>query len=279
MAAHPANAAVAALTSGVRLGAGSGGDLADPETVQLEKDHYANDLEEQLKRGMEVLAEMHKQQTEDLHTRANQERMRYNLAMDQQVKQRELLLSQEYNEQLMRLQQAAQAKRAELEQQATGLTLEFQQRKVQEEFMVQQLGIQKQHQEAQQRLAEEMQKLGLQQGPPGDLSGRGLVTGLTPNAIADPHTWGLHGHCGQVAHPAGLAPYTPGPGVAVPCSAPSVLMAAPPRPHSSRSASAVRGYAAPAGRGCAVAPAVTLTRSALPSAGGASATLRQPYVQ
>jgi len=139
-------------------------ELADPETVNTQKESYARDLETQLRKGVEVLGVTHKQQTEALHAAANQEKTRYNLAMDQQVKQQELFLSQEYNEQLMRLQQAAQAKRAELEQQATQLTLEFQQRKVQEEFMAQQLGIQQQHQEAQRRLEEEMRKLGLQPG-------------------------------------------------------------------------------------------------------------------
>lgn len=137
------------------------GPLADPDTIRKQKEQYAVDLEEQLKKGVEVLGETHKQKMEELHARANQEKTRYNLAMDQQVKQQELVLSQQYNEQLMRLQQAAQAKRAELEQQATSLTLEFQQRKVQEEFMVSQRGIQQQHHEAQARLTDEMTRLGL----------------------------------------------------------------------------------------------------------------------
>lgn len=134
--------------------------LPDPETIRRQKEAYAKDLEEQLKRGVEMLGQAHKEQTELLHTSANQEKHRYNLAMDQQVKQQELLLSQQYNEQLMRLQQAAQQQRAELEQQACGLTLEYQQRKVQEEFMVQQAEIQKQHHDAQSRLATDMEKLG-----------------------------------------------------------------------------------------------------------------------
>jgi len=299
MVAPPTGAAVP-LAAGVRLGVGCGGDLAHPDTVQREKEHYANDLEEQLKRGMEVLAEMHKQQTEDLHARANQERMRYDLAMDQQVKQRELLLSQEYNAQLMQLQQAAQAKRAELEQQATGLTLEFQQRKVQEEFLVQQLGIQQQHQEAQQRLSEEMQKLGLQPGSPDDLLGylgmSHAPNGLMPlggscnvgNTLHDLRALWPHGLSGQSGHCAGLAPDVPGPGVAMPCAALPTVVAAPPRPQSSRSSSIVRSFASPAaaspppafaaGRGCAAAPptpprrsspaaTVTAPRSAWPSAG------------
>jgi len=168
-------------------------DLADPDTINSQKENYARDLEEQLSRGVEVLGDTHRQQTETLHAAANQEKTRYNLAMDQQVKQQELFLSQEYNEQLMRLQQAAQAKRAELEQQATGLTLEFQQRKVQEEFMAQQLGIQQQHMEAQSRLQEEMRKLGIHpglslQGPLGTSPGSqgfGLLTPLLANPQAN----------------------------------------------------------------------------------------------
>merc|ERR1719282_68656 len=100
-------------------------ELPDPEAIAIQKEAYAKDLENQLAKGVETLGETHKRQTDDLHSRANQEKTRYNLAMDQQVKQQELILSQEYNEQLMRLQQAAQVKRAELEQQATSLTLEF----------------------------------------------------------------------------------------------------------------------------------------------------------
>eukprot|EP00929_Paragymnodinium_shiwhaense_P119913 TRINITY_DN91827_c0_g1_i1.p1 TRINITY_DN91827_c0_g1~~TRINITY_DN91827_c0_g1_i1.p1 ORF type:complete len:444 (-),score=105.93 TRINITY_DN91827_c0_g1_i1:206-1345(-) len=132
----------------------------DPESVRQQKDNFAKDLEDQLKTGVERLGVTHKQQMDLLKANANQEKHRYNLVLDQQVKQQELMLSQQYNEQLMRLQQAAQHKRAELEKQACGLILEYQQRKVQEEFMAQQVGIQKQHSEAQHRLQEEMTKLG-----------------------------------------------------------------------------------------------------------------------
>lgn len=144
--------------------ASTGDKIPDPEEIKAQKEQYALDLEEQLRKGVELLGQTHKQQTEALHASANQEKHRYNLVLDQQVKQQELILSQQYNEQLMKLQQAAQAQRAGLEKQACGLILEYQQRKVQEEFMAQQSGIQKQHQEAQMRLAEEMQKLSKERG-------------------------------------------------------------------------------------------------------------------
>jgi len=133
--------------------------IPDPSAVQRQKENYAKSLEEQLRKGVEVLAATHKQQTDMLHAQANEEKHRYNVALDQQVKARELQLSQQYNEQLMRLQQAAQAQRADLEQQACGLTLEYQQRKVQEEYVAQQEGIQKQHIEAQSKLDTEIQTM------------------------------------------------------------------------------------------------------------------------
>lgn len=237
-----------------------GAELADPETIQNQKEQYARDLEEQLRRGVEVLGETHKQQTEELHMRANQERTRYNLAMDQKVKQQELLLSQEYNEQLMRLQQAAQAKRAELEQQATGLTLEFQQRKVQEEFLVQQLGIQQQHQEAQKRLAEEMQRLGIQPGvitaeSPGGLAIPGLdvTPNMPPLSLARGDSSGMSSmtsftamEAGRLPMPTsctvptpGLTSYVPSTGV-MQYAAPAPTASAPRLTHAPRSTSVLR---------------------------------------
>merc|ERR1719291_1051836 len=68
-------------------------ELPDPEAIAIQKDAYAKDLEEQLRKGVETLGDTHRRQTDDLHSRANQEKTRYNLAMDQQVKQQELLLS------------------------------------------------------------------------------------------------------------------------------------------------------------------------------------------
>mmetsp|Transcript_6109 Transcript_6109/g.11009 ORF Transcript_6109/g.11009 Transcript_6109/m.11009 type:complete len:287 (-) Transcript_6109:163-1023(-) len=152
--------------------------IPDPEAVQRQKEEYARSLEDQLRRGVEVLAATHKQQTDLLHAQANQEKQRYNLALDQQVKQQELALSQHYNQQLMRLQQAAQAQRADLEQQACGITLEYQQRKVQEEYFSQQLGIQKQHVEAQSKLALEIQKLS--SAPAAGTAGAMQVPALPP---------------------------------------------------------------------------------------------------
>merc|ERR1719183_2530748 len=60
--------------------------IPDPSAVQKQKESYARSLEEQLRKGVEVLAQTHKQQTEALHAQANQEKQRYNTLLDQQVK-------------------------------------------------------------------------------------------------------------------------------------------------------------------------------------------------
>merc|ERR1740138_199242 len=64
--------------------------IPDPSAVQRQKENFARSLEEQLRKGVEVLAATHKQQTDQLHEQANQEKERYNKMLDQQVKAREL---------------------------------------------------------------------------------------------------------------------------------------------------------------------------------------------
>lgn len=258
-------------------------ELADPDTVQKEKEKYARDLDEQLRRGVEVLGEAHRWQTGDLHARAKQEQTRYNLAVDQKVKQQELLLSQEYNEKLMKLQQVAQAKRAELELQATGLMLEFQQRKVQEEFLVQQVSIQQQHQEAQKRLADEMHSLGL----PPDLQADDLQQFPELNLVPNMSTPGIAGGQGRglpaavdgvdasrlrapaSPPPPGVGSYVPSPG-GLASGPPSMVPAPapPPRGHpGSRSVSVLRSYPAAKYGGAALATSVPAlaVRGARPS--------------
>lgn len=182
--------------------------IPDPETIRKQKEVYAADLEQQLKKGVELLGQAHKEQADLLRAAANQEKHRYNLAMDQQVKQQELILSQQYNEQLMNLQQAAQQQRAELEQQACALTLEYQQRKVREEFMVQQAEIAKQHQDAQSRLASDMDKL----GGPGTPGSSFSVPRPNGSYAAVPQIPAMVAAC---LPPGGVLPYVP-PGIKPP---------------------------------------------------------------
>jgi len=206
--------------------------IPDPSAVQRQKEQYARSLEDQLRKGVEVLAATHKQQTDLLHAQANQEKHRYNIALDQQVKQRELELSQQYNEQLMRLQQAAQVQRADLEQQACGLTLEYQQRKVQEEYMAQQQGIQNQHAQAQTLLNVEIGKLtnGFPGISPSSLMERVQANVQAGNGVKPMASYALPMLGAQQPPPvpmatAGMRPYVPPPGVMM--APPGAMMGAP----------------------------------------------------
>jgi len=216
-----------ALSMGGSMGAPSGTGrrmtegIPDPAAVQRQKETYARSLEDQLRKGVEVLAATHKQQTDLLHAQANQEKHRYNIALDQQVKQRELELSQQYNEQLMRLQQAAQVQRADLEQQACGMTLEYQQKKVAEEYMAQQQGIQRQHVEAQTRLEQDISKLmnggitGVAPVMPGLLERvqANVRAGQMPLAsYALPQAMGAPQAAPMPVAQSGMRPYVPPPG-------------------------------------------------------------------
>jgi hypothetical protein len=190
-------------------------EIPDPTAVQRQKETYAKSLEDQLRKGVEILAATHKQQTDALHAQANEEKHRYNLALDQQVKQKELALSQQYNQQLMSLQQAAQTQRADLEQQACGMTLEYQQKKVAEEYHAQQTGIQAQHLQAAKRLEEEIAKLTGGAPPPGMLER--VQANVRIGNMAPMATYALPQLPGQVAplpfpNPSAMRPYVPPPG-------------------------------------------------------------------
>eukprot|EP00913_Durusdinium_trenchii_P000963 g890.t1 len=87
-----------------------------------------NEVRKNLAEGELALQQQLNRQQEQLEELQTQQRTRFKLALDCQVKADEYALSKRHNEQLMQLQQQAQARRAQLEQQATSLVLEFQQR-------------------------------------------------------------------------------------------------------------------------------------------------------
>ncbi|CAK9044930.1 unnamed protein product [Durusdinium trenchii] len=134
--------------------------LPPPANIYQHRDAMVNEVRKNLAEGELALQQQLSRQQEQLEELQTQQRTRFKLALDCQVKADEYALSKRHNEQLMQLQQQAQARRAQLEQQATSLVLEFQQRKLQEEFFLQQKEIHRQHQEEQQRLGSELQKLG-----------------------------------------------------------------------------------------------------------------------
>ncbi|CAE7845339.1 hypothetical protein AK812_SmicGene40052 [Symbiodinium microadriaticum] len=161
-----------AMTPGMHLPAGAAdpaaiarqrfgylGRLPPPESIRSRQSEIAAQLTRALGEGQAALERQRQSQQAQLEELQKQQKTRFLLALDAQVKADEYALSKDHNEQLMRLQQDAQRKRAQLEQQATSLVLEFQQRKLEEEFYAQQRDIHRQHEEVQSRLATELQKL------------------------------------------------------------------------------------------------------------------------
>lgn len=203
----------------------AGPGLPDPDAISSRKEALADEVRHKLREGTDALAQQHKRQLEQLHEVFNQQKMRFKLAMDGQVKTEEYALSQHFNEQLMHLQQNAQKRRAALEQQATNLVLEFQQKKVQEEFLVQQRDIQKQHQDAQKRLAEELQKLYGGQAPPAGFA--------APQLPGSPMEALLPTSRSFAALPSGAPAYAAPPQPAAACPQPGrILQYVPPRARS-----------------------------------------------
>lgn len=108
--------------------------LPTPDAIMQQKDLFAQSLEEQLRHGVDVLANVHRQKTEALHTAANERKQQYDQMLEQQVKQQEIRLGQEYSKRLMELQQTAQRRRTELESQAAALLQEWEQRQIRQEL-------------------------------------------------------------------------------------------------------------------------------------------------
>jgi len=157
--------------------------LPTPDSIAQQKEAYARDLEGQLREGVQLLGQTHKQKTDLLHRTANENKQKYNLMLDAEVKKKEMLIQQQFNHQLLVLQQAAQQQRAELEQQAAGLTLDWEHRQTQDEFLKEQAAVQQRYAQAAQEMEKEMEKFGSQGGsllpmPAG--SGR-VLAARTPN--------------------------------------------------------------------------------------------------
>jgi len=164
---------VDALAAGPPCGTGKGeleggppqftAGLPDPAAIESQKTVYTHELDDQLKQGVEVLAEQLKQQSAYLAAVGEQQKRQYGLQVDRDIKAKEMVLAQQHNEQLLMLQQAAQQQKSALEHQANALILEYQQKKTAEELAAQQFNFQKQHMEMQARYAEEMRELQVQQ--------------------------------------------------------------------------------------------------------------------
>jgi len=137
--------------------------IPDPASIEAQKTKYARDLDDQLQRGAAILNQQLKQQMEQLHKLADDQKKQYFVQVDHEIKSQELGLVQQFKEQLLMVQQAASQQKRILGQQATGLMLEYYQKKAREDCMVEEYQINKAAFDAQTRFSQESQTLQQQQ--------------------------------------------------------------------------------------------------------------------
>lgn len=107
-------------------------ELPDLEAVEQQKVAFVASLEEQLKKGEELLRSQEEQQTEYIRQSAEAQKQQVLNQIDQLAQQQETQLKQKYAKQRMSLQHEYEHQKFALEKQANDLAMEYQRRKRQE---------------------------------------------------------------------------------------------------------------------------------------------------
>eukprot|EP00927_Polykrikos_kofoidii_P086180 TRINITY_DN9581_c0_g1_i1.p1 TRINITY_DN9581_c0_g1~~TRINITY_DN9581_c0_g1_i1.p1 ORF type:complete len:631 (+),score=114.69 TRINITY_DN9581_c0_g1_i1:263-1894(+) len=131
--------------------------MSDPASIEHVKGLYSKGLDEQLEQGIKIVEQQNAAQKQALREQMQQQKQRYDVQVDAQLKQQELTAEQETNYKLMNLQAAAHEHKAMLEQQANQAVLEYHQRKVQDDFASQQYEYQRKAYEKQIELQRDLQ--------------------------------------------------------------------------------------------------------------------------
>merc|ERR1719310_1849981 len=117
--------------------------IPDPSAIESQKAAYSKGLDDQLRQGAAILNQQLKQQMDQLHALGDQQKKKYFVQVDHEIKSQELGLMQQFKEQLILVQQAAAQQKRMLGQQATALLLEYNQKKAQEDLMMEEYMIAK----------------------------------------------------------------------------------------------------------------------------------------
>ncbi|CAE8712002.1 unnamed protein product [Polarella glacialis] len=131
-------------------------NMPDPASIESQKDAYSRSLEEQARKGEELLKMQQKQQVDAIYQASEAQKKQLLCQIDQQAKQQELEISQRYAQQVMSLQQEFQNQKMILERQAHDLAMEYQKRKSQEDMLHQQYEMQRAHYDDQVRMMKEI---------------------------------------------------------------------------------------------------------------------------
>jgi|Transcript_71247 hypothetical protein len=137
--------------------------IPDPTSIEAQKTKYAKDLDDQLQRGAAILNQQLKQQMDQLHKLADEQKKQYFVQVDHEIKSQELGLVQQFKEQLLLVQQAASQQKKTLGQQATALMLEYHQKKAREDFLMEEYRLNKAAFDAQMMFSQESHQLQQQQ--------------------------------------------------------------------------------------------------------------------
>lgn len=137
--------------------------IPDPSAIEQQKQAYSQGLDEQLRQGAAILNQQLKQQMDQLHQLGDEQKKKYFVQVDHEIKSQELGLVQQFKEQLLMVQTAAAQQKRILGQQATALLLEYNQKKAQEDLLMEEYKLSKLAYDNQQRFNEEQSSLQQQQ--------------------------------------------------------------------------------------------------------------------
>jgi len=137
--------------------------IPDPSAIEQQKAAYSKGLDDQLRQGAAILNQQLKQQMDQLHSLGDQQKQKYFVQVDHEIKSQELGLVQQFKEQLLMVQQAAAQQKRILGQQATALLLEYNQKKAQEDNFMEEYNISKTAYDNQTRFTQEFTQLQQQQ--------------------------------------------------------------------------------------------------------------------
>merc|ERR1719310_1449486 len=133
--------------------------IPDPQAIESQKAAYSKGLDDQLRQGAAILNQQLKQQMEQLHSLGDQQKKKYFVQVDHEIKSQELGLVQQFKEQLLMVQAAAAQQKRILGQQATALMLEYHQKKAQQDLLMDEYSIAKHNYDTQMRFHNEYQSL------------------------------------------------------------------------------------------------------------------------
>lgn len=125
--------------------------LPDPASIDMQKQAYLRQLEEQENMALAMLEQRRREQLDLVKNQGEAQKKAYNLQVDQEVQKHDLALSQQQGEHMMVLNQQYSSQRGVLEQQANQIVLEYQHKKAHEDMLMHQYQLQREMHDSMQK--------------------------------------------------------------------------------------------------------------------------------